>query len=128
MKNLRKNNKGFTLVELVIVIAILAILMVVVAPQYIQYVDRARESTDANAIGEIAHAAEIAMIGDGVTFPNTNIMTVQIDANGNMSYDNNQLATAVAQIVAPTSYVHKSAAYRGTTVTITITNGAAVIS
>ena len=38
LKKNRRNNKGFTLVELIIVIAIIAILAAVLAPQYIRYV------------------------------------------------------------------------------------------
>jgi type IV pilus assembly protein PilA len=37
--SLKKNNKGFTLVELIIVIAIIAVLAAVIAPQYIKYVN-----------------------------------------------------------------------------------------
>ncbi len=42
----KMNNKGFSLVELIIVIAIMAILIVVLAPQYLRYVERSRNSTD----------------------------------------------------------------------------------
>lgn len=42
----KMNNKGFSLVELIIVIAIMAILIVVLAPQYLKYVERSRNSTD----------------------------------------------------------------------------------
>lgn len=46
MKKQNMNDKGFSLVELIIVIAIMAILIVVLAPQYLKYVERSRNSTD----------------------------------------------------------------------------------
>ena len=42
----RMNNKGFSLVELIVVIAIMAVLVGVLAPQFIKYVEKSRESTD----------------------------------------------------------------------------------
>ena len=44
----KMNNKGFSMVELIIVIAIMAVLVVVAAPQYLKYVERGRNSTDQN--------------------------------------------------------------------------------
>ena len=46
MRKERMNDRGFSLVELIIVIAIMAILIVVLAPQYLKYVERSRNSTD----------------------------------------------------------------------------------
>ena len=46
MKKEKMNDKGFSLVELIIVVAIMAVLVVVLAPQYLKYVERSRNSTD----------------------------------------------------------------------------------
>ena len=55
----KMNNKGFSLVELIIVIAIMAILIVVLAPQYLKYVEKSRNSTDLQSVTEFKDACEI---------------------------------------------------------------------
>ena len=40
---MKKNNKGFTLVELIVVLVILAILVAILVPALLGYIDRARE-------------------------------------------------------------------------------------
>lgn len=42
----KTNNKGFSLVELIIVVAIMAVLVGVLAPQYIKYLDKSKVSAD----------------------------------------------------------------------------------
>lgn len=59
MKERKMNNKGFSLVELIIVIAIMAILIVVLAPQYLKYVERSRNSTDLQNATEIVTALQV---------------------------------------------------------------------
>lgn len=58
-RNKKNNNKGFTLVELVIVIAILAILVGLLAPQYTKYVEKSRKAADASNMDEIVKVIKI---------------------------------------------------------------------
>ena len=41
----QKNNKGFSLIELIVVVAIMAVLVGVLAPAYLRYVEKARRQT-----------------------------------------------------------------------------------
>ena len=61
---MKKNNKGFSLVELIIVIAIMAVLVGVLAPQFIKYVEQSRRSRDIQTAQEVREAV-LADIADG---------------------------------------------------------------
>lgn len=69
MNKKEKNNKGFSLVELIIVIAIMAILVGVLAPQFMKYLESSRQSTDIDSIAAYKTAVETTVIdsaaGDG---------------------------------------------------------------
>ncbi len=55
----KKDNKGFTLVELVIVVAILAILVGLLAPQYTKYVEKSRKAADASNMDEMVNVVKV---------------------------------------------------------------------
>ncbi len=56
----KMNNKGFSLVELIIVIAIMAILVGVLAPQYLKYVEKSRRSADLDTLDAVYTACTTA--------------------------------------------------------------------
>jgi len=61
-----KNNKGFSLVELIIVIAIMAILVGVMAPQLIKYIEKTNVSSDTQTCDSIKTAVTTAMMDPSV--------------------------------------------------------------
>ena len=61
------NNKGFSLMELIIVVAIMAVLIGVLAPQYLKYVEKSRQSADLQAIDTLISAVEIYSASTSVT-------------------------------------------------------------
>lgn len=62
----KMNNKGFSLVELIIVIAIMAILAGAIAPALIRYIDKSRKSNDISAAKTIKTAVETALGNEDV--------------------------------------------------------------
>ncbi len=90
-KNAKKNNKGFSLVELIIVVAIMAILIGVLGGQYLKFVERSRKSADKSNVDEIIRAVQIYSAdpeaattvadGDKITISTTKT-TLTTDTNG----------------------------------------------
>lgn len=74
----KTNNKGFSLVELIIVIAIMAILAGAIAPALIKYIDKSRKSNDVSAAKTFKTAIETALGTEEVyeTLTNTTTNTV----------------------------------------------------
>lgn len=63
----KKNNFGFSMVELIIVIAIMAILAAALAPVLIKYINKARISSDIDT-GKAVATAIMTVIADGGDF------------------------------------------------------------
>ena len=66
MKQKKMNNKGFSLVELIIVIAIMAVLVGILAPQYLKYVENSRISADKTSVDQVASAVKVALTDENV--------------------------------------------------------------
>lgn len=64
-KTKKLNNKGFSLVELIIVIAIMAVLVGVLAPQFLRYVEKSRQDGDITSIQQVMTAINTG-VSDGV--------------------------------------------------------------
>ena len=66
-KNEEKDNKGFSLVELIIVIAIMAILVGIVGTQVIPYIDKSRHAKDIQVLSGLCTDATTAYSSNEAT-------------------------------------------------------------
>ena len=86
LREKKKDNKGFTLVELVIVVAILAILVGILAPQYTKYVEKSRKSADASNLENLVTSFKTAA-SDGTDLIPAGSYTITI-GDGSTTGDN----------------------------------------
>ncbi len=63
--NKKKNNKGFSLIELIIAIAILIILTGLLAPQFMKYIEKSREAKDMQTLDTVYTAVQGAFADEG---------------------------------------------------------------
>ncbi len=89
IKNINNsNNKGFTLVELIIVVAIIVVLAAVLAPQYTAYVERSRQSNDLQVATSIMDATLAAIIDPRNEIPSDALIRVGwLTASGGQAID-----------------------------------------
>ena len=74
----KMNNKGFSLIELIIVIAIMAILVAIIAPNLTKYLGKSKTKTDQKNLDEVKQQVQNAISDastDEVTVP-TGTLTV----------------------------------------------------
>ncbi len=109
----KTNNKGFSLVELIIVIAIMAVLIGVLAPQFIKYVEKSRESTDITNLDTCVSAVQAYYADKTMTAD----VTISPASNKFQSSDSN---SALSDAGADSTMV-KSTAWTGLKATVKTT-------
>jgi len=114
----KMNNKGFSLVELIIVIAIMAILIAVLAPQYIKYVEKSRQSADLDNYQSIVNAIQVAYAD--VDDPVVGSTSITVDANGDIT-GTPALTTALNSLGVDITNIHiKSSLYKSANISATV--------
>ena len=103
-KNEKKDNKGFSLVELIIVIAIMAILVGIVGTQVIPYINKSKVSKDQQVLNSFSSAAVTAYAENAETMPTTGTITVNV-------YGTNTADSPAATLAAA---IQKNTGYDGT--------------
>lgn len=121
MKKKLSNNKGFSLVELIIVIAIMAVLIGVLAPQYLRYVEKSKVSADLDTIDGVVSAIETtAADPDGGITGDTSFTLAENNGTTTLSGGDTTSLAAVKNIVGDTLNL-KSKTYSGQSITIDVT-------
>ncbi len=129
MMKKKKNNKGFSLVELIVVIAIMAVLVGVLAPQFIKYVEQSRASTDLDNCQAIISAVQVGVADETVAVDN-DTYTIKVNKGAALTITpgttGHSLDAALSN-AGVSKFNGKSDTYNGQEFTITVNNGTVTI-
>ena len=126
MNNVKKNNKGFSLVELIVVVLIMAIIAVSLAPQVMKWVNNSRIATDRQTVDSVVSNLQIALTNSAAYSEVKDDADVQVTVNSagvDFEDANDDLEAAFATVADASTLKLKTT---GATVTITINKGVVV--
>ncbi len=127
-----KNNKGFSLVELIIVIAIMAILVGVMAPQLIRYIEKTKESSDVQLLDTVRSAVTTAILDPTVVTDSSVTLPTGSKPLSDFMNGTNALNKAIQETLGATTATDvqgqlKSKICKGKTINVEIKNGNSVV-
>lgn len=134
LKERRADNKGFSLVELIIVIAIMAILVGIVGTQVVPYLNRSKEAKDLQIVNSYSTAAMTAYSSNADKISATSTITVNVYGTNPAGSDAEKLAgeiktlTGYADLPALTVKMTSSEGKKVTDITVEYDFGAKKIT
>lgn len=119
----RLGNKGFSLVELIVVIAIMAVLVAVIAPTLIGKIEESREGNDLNTLGEVRSAVVNALTDEDIYKAVVGDNTVEFTISEDLTIsddiaDSTKLKNELEEIIG--TFEWKSDACDGASITIRV--------
>ena len=125
----RKNNKGFSLVELIVVVAIMAVLIGVLVPTLVRNVEKSKKQKDVSAVEEIRNQMQVALADENYSDLNGTLVykngTINITSADSSTIKNDNYLKEVCQNLNASDSFSKtlsSKAYKTAGVTFTIAN------
>ncbi len=99
-----KSNKGFSLVEVIIVVAIMAILVGLFAPQLLRYVEKTNVSHDVQFADSIKKAVELAMADPDVLESSDYVKPVSDEMDTFVSQAGTEFSNSVYETLGCSDY------------------------
>ena len=117
---MKKNNKGFTLAELLIVVAIIAVLVAIAIPVFTSQLEKSKEATDLANVRSAYATVVTKYMGDG------SATDVQVNAQQGVSGWNHQSGVITTMVEGDVSEVSIPAHVTGEQYNVSIDNSGSV--